>query len=240
MSVTDNIKNKMNNKKLFLYGVKSALPIVAGFVPVGMAFGMLAISSGISLLPGQLLSTIVFAGASQFMAVNLLASGFGIWQIIAATFLMNLRHMLMSSNLALRTNLSKKWIPVIAFGVTDETFSIMALDSGELKAPYMFGLNLTAWSAWNLGTLTGMLFGSILPVNLQQAMGLGLYALFVAILIPEIKKAMPALVTALVAGGLHIIFKLIPFFKGWELVLSIGIGAFAASVIMSKGDRKNG
>src|SRR5665648_872086 len=106
---------------------RRATPIVFGYVPVAIAFGILSKTIGLSLLETTLISLIVYSGAAQFMFLNLLIVGVGPIEIIVTTFLINFRHFLMSVSLASKLNsTNKRWFPLLAFGVTDETFAVVS------------------------------------------------------------------------------------------------------------------
>ncbi len=127
-------------------GVVAGLPLVIGYFPVAVAFGILAKTTGISLMESFLFSFFVFAGASQFMALNLLAVGAGVGQIILTTLLVNFRHFLMSASLTTRiTKDMKKWVPLIAFGVTDEVFSVVSFKEEDLTTKFILGNWKCSW-----------------------------------------------------------------------------------------------
>ncbi|WP_273323464.1 AzlC family ABC transporter permease [Vallitalea guaymasensis] len=204
-------------------GFVDGLPIVIGFVPIAMTFGILAKTSSISLLEGILFSVLVFAGASQFIALNLLMVGAGIGEIIVTTLLVNMRHMLMSASLASRlTKDMKKWSPLIAFGITDETFSVSSFKHGTLTKEYMLSLEFIAYLSWVGGTALGYIVGGILPDIVKASMGVALYAMFAAILIPEVKKSNKALILACLSGVTNTVCKYILIIpQGWSIVISI-------------------
>lgn len=224
-----------HNKRLgFKEGAAAALPIVIGYVPAAMAFGLLAKSINVSLKDTFLFSVMVFAGASQFMALNLLAAGAAVGEIIIATFLLNLRHMLMSASLAARLEIhQKKYLPLIAFGITDEVFSVAATREEKPTMPFIFALEGISYSAWVGGSVLGYLVGSALPASVQASMGIALYAMFVAILVPEMKKSINVALMALGSGILNALlvgFKILP--AGWSMVVStIAIAAAGAFLI---------
>jgi len=217
-------------------GLAAGLPIVLGYFPISMAFGLLAKGVHISLLDSCLFSLVVFAGASQFMALDLIQTGIPSLDIIIATLLLNLRHLMMSASLAVRLRESavipKVWLPFIAFGITDESFSVASLRRGKLSVSYLLALQGGAYLAWFAGTFTGYLAGSALPTAVQSSMGVGLYAMFTAILTPEIKKSRQVLLLTALSGGLYAciaLFRLLP--TGWGLIVTI-VGAAALGVIL--------
>src|SRR5699024_4665831 len=110
----------MDNKNQVEKGVRAVIPIVLGYLPVGIAFGVLARSTGISFSQTSLFSIMVYAGASQFMALDLIQAGIGGASIILATFLLNLRHMVMSASLSTRLgDIKRVHFPLVAFAITD-------------------------------------------------------------------------------------------------------------------------
>lgn len=211
---------------------KAAIPIFIGYVPAAVAFGILAKGSGITLFECFMFSAIVFAGASQFIALNLLLTGMGPGGIILTTLLVNFRHFLMSASLSTRVaKLTRKFHFLMAFGITDEVFSVLSFKRGELSKSYIFILQLSAYSAWVGGTVSGYILGGFLPEILINSMGVALYALLLAILLPEIKKSTRSLVLAVSAGLLNtLLIKIDLLPKGWTIIVCIlaiaTIGAF--------------
>lgn len=205
-----------------LIGISEGLPIFAGYVPVAVAFGFLAKSIPLSLAETGLFSALVFAGAAQFIAASLLASGAGITGIIITTLLLNSRHLLLSATVASKLSGSRRLMPLAAFGVTDETFAVATARTEPFGTKYLIGLNTTAWLGWQTGTLIGFVAGDLLSSALQSAMGILLYVMFLGILVPQIKKEVGVLAIAASSGAIHWAIQstdLLP--GGWALVVSI-------------------
>lgn len=218
-------------------GVFDGIPIVVGYFPVATAFGLLAKTTDVSFADACLFSLVVFAGASQFMALDLIRAGIATADIILATFLLNLRHLMMSAALAVRLKqVGRGLFPFIAFGVTDETFSVASLKAGKLTVPYLLALNGVAYTAWAAGTAAGYLVGEVLPVAVQNSLGIGLYALFAAILAPEIRKNTGVLFIALLAGLLYLFISHFGLLSsGWSIIAAI-LAAAAAGLVVLKDD----
>lgn len=212
-------------------GVRAGIPIFIGYFPAAVAFGILAKTCGVSLVETFLFSSVVFAGASQFIALNLLVTGMGPVGIILTTLLVNFRHFLMSTYLSTRIKeKAKGWYLPMAFGVTDETFSVLSFTREKLTRTFVLAVEVSAYSGWIAGTLSGFLLGGFMPPILTQSMGVALYALLLAILMPEIKSSYRSLFLALASGLLNwllVYLDILP--KGWSIIVCIlviaGIGA---------------
>jgi 4-azaleucine resistance transporter AzlC len=185
-----------------LQGARDALPIVLGYVPIGFAYGVLARKSGISHLDTVLMSVLVFAGSAQFIAVGLLAAGASALSVVATTFVVNLRHLLMTA--ALSPHLrgwGKGRLALFAAEVTDETFALHAarFSAAAPETARAFASNATAHASWVAGTLLGVaasgLVADVRPLGLDYA----LPAMFIALLCLQLKGR--SHVTAAVAGG---------------------------------------
>ncbi|WP_371373150.1 AzlC family ABC transporter permease [Sporomusa aerivorans] len=221
-------------------GLTAGIPLVLGYFPVAMAFGLLAKTVNISLMDSCLFSLLVFAGASQFMALDLIKAGIAAVDIVLATFLLNLRHLMMSAALAVRLKeTNKAWLPFIAFGITDESFSVAALKSGSLNVSYLLALQGIGYAAWVGGTVAGYLVGAALPVTLQSSLGIGLYAMFTAIIIPEIKKSVNVLCLATLSGSIYACnyyLQILP--AGWSLIAAIITASLLGVCVLKDGANK--
>lgn len=194
----------MAHTKDIVEGIKRATPIVLGYVPIGFAYGVLAGKSGMSEANTLLMSLIVFAGSAQFIAVGLLASGTGPAVVILTTFIVNLRHMLMAASLApyLR-GWKRRYLAIFSYELTDETFALHSSKASalhECKAEAL-SLNVTAQSAWIVGTLLGIvasgLIGDVKPLGLDYALA----AMFIGLLVGQCENAIK-IYTAIISGVL--------------------------------------
>lgn len=222
-------------------GITSAIPIVIGYFPIAMAFGLLAKNASISLIDTALFSMMVYAGASQFMALDLIIIGVSTSSIILATFLLNLRHMMMSASLSVEfKDINKKYLPLVAFGITDETFSVVSFNKDKISLPFIMVLHILAYSSWALGTMAGYLSGEIIPSSLQSSLSIGLYAMFAALLFPEIKKSKRILFLSLISVIVYVIlFYSNIFTSGWDIILGIIISSALGVIIFSKESDEN-
>lgn len=138
-------------KQGFAEGVLKSVPIVIGYLPVAVAFGLISTQSGLSLYHTVLMSVMVYAGASQFMAVSMLAGGVGAMEIILATFILNFRHFIMSLSLMNGIkSVPNQWKWVLSSWITDETFSVASFHKEKAGPGFLAGLMLTAYGSWIL------------------------------------------------------------------------------------------
>ena len=234
MNYLHRIKGKYLKKLGLKDGIYAGIPVFIGYLPIAVTFGLLAVSVKINLHETLSFSAILFAGASQFVGLNMINNGIGAGEIVLTTFLLNFRHFLMSASLSSKVSFRKPLIPVIAFGVTDESFSIASMQDGELSESYMLGLNFTAYSGWVMGTAAGFIAGDFLPQVLQQSISICLYAMFVAILIPAVKKTPKAGAIALCGGLANTALSYLALFSsGWNIIISIIAASFAGMFLFS-------
>ena len=218
----------------FSAGAKKSLPVIIGMVPSAMAFGILAKTAGLSIWESLFMSAVVFAGASQFAALNLLMIGVSMADILITTALLNARHIMMGSSISQRMergiNPFEKF--ALFFFLTDESFSIASLQEAEIVAPgFLWGVQLPIFLTWNVLTLCGYIGTAFLPRDLQSSMGIAIYALFLAIIIPAARKSRAALIVTLSAMTLSALLKWLPLFAQLNRGLAIIISAGAAAVI---------
>ena len=202
------------------------------------AFGILAETAGFSVWESLLMSLIVFAGASQFAALNLLAVGAPAADIVLATALLNARHIMMGSSLSRRMKGGGNPLckAALFFFLTDESFSVASLQSGgAVSVPFLWGLQLPIYITWNVLTVCGWLGTSALPPALRASMGIAIYALFIALIIPSARKSRAALAVTLAAMALSTLFKFAPMLselnKGVAIMISAGGSALLGALL---------
>ncbi|MDR3090382.1 MAG: AzlC family ABC transporter permease [Desulfobulbaceae bacterium] len=191
----------------------TVLPVILGYLPVGFAYGVLAEKSGLSLFNTVTMSVLVYAGSAQLIGTGLIAGGGGAAALIFTTFVVNLRHLLMSAALATRLTDWKKWqVALFTAEMTDETFALHSLRLAAANPPKAetFAVNLFAHSAWIIGSLTGFLVGGritdVKPIGLDYA----LPAMFIALLTPQVMKPL-YLAMAVLAAALSVTLLLLGF-----------------------------
>ncbi|MFC3041288.1 AzlC family ABC transporter permease [Virgibacillus xinjiangensis] len=220
-------------------GVATGFPIVLGYLPVAITYGVLAKQAGMSLLELTLMSALVFAGAAQFMAVNMIAVGTGVIEIIAATFVLNFRHFVMSFSFINRLRgLNLKWKAPLSLGLTDESFAVTSLHTKEAKmekgALFYTAIILTAYLSWVLGSMLGGLLGEIIPERLSQSMGVALYALFIGLLVPSVKKDRRIGLIAILAMLINFICVELGMSTGWAIVAATVLGGMSGIFLIKE------
>ena len=184
-------------------GIKAAMPIVLGYLPVGMAYGVLARAAGLSTLETAGMSIFVFAGASQFIAVSMLGAGAAAFSVILTTFIVNSRHVLMTSALARYfKGLPLRKVVPLSGQVTDESFAVAMADTSLIaeRPHYLMALQMTAYSSWVIGSVIGALFGSIIDSALY-GIPFAMTALFICLLVMQVRNRVHIIV-AVAAGVL--------------------------------------
>lgn len=217
----------------FKRGVKAGIGIGIGYFPVALTFGLLAKATDLNVMETLLMSMIVFAGAAQYIALSLISLGTGMFEIILTTFIVNIRHFLLSASLNEKAaDDHPAFKAVYAFGITDETFSLAAMRDGTVTAGYMFGLNLVAYSSWVVFSGIGHVLGAGLPQVLQESMSVALYAMFIGLLVPSLKKNVKIVFLAVLAAAFNTIFTMSEFLSsGWSIVVSTLLAAILTELI---------
>lgn len=220
----------------FLRGARLALPIVLGYLAIGLPFGVLARTSGLSVGEVAAMSLLVYAGSAQFIGANLLATGAPAEVIVGTTFLVNLRHLLMSAALAPSTaGIAPRRQAILAFWLTDETF---VAASSELKgrpasSGFLGGLFLTSHLAWIAATVAGALLGAWLGGLAAWGLDFALPAMFIALLVMQLQKRRDITV-ALAAGLLSVLGAL--YLPANYNVLAATVAAAALGAAWPRGE----
>lgn len=217
---------KTSSGQMIKRGLTDAVPIVFGYVPMGAAYGIIARQSGMELFPAILMSLIVFAGASQFIAVGLLAGGATPFEVVLTTLFVNLRHVLMSASLSpYFQKVSKRVISLAAWGVTDETYaiSIGKFHAGQVDHRYSLALHYTAYTGWVTGTIMGAFAGYVVPSALKSSLEFALYSMFVGLLILQLSDRLHLLI-AVFSAFLSTLFS--RYMGGtWHIIAAAMFGA---------------
>ena len=225
----------MNRKSEYIDGFRKGIPIGLGYLPVSFTFGVMAVAGGIPVLLTVFTSVSNLTSAGQFAGAKLIFASAGYFEIALTTFVINIRYMLMSLSLSQKveskmTNL-ERW--VLAFGITDEIFAVAMQQREEINAKYLSGLIATPYVGWALGTLLGATATGLLPDSLRNALGIAIYGMFIAIIIPPACKAKPIAMVVLLSTALSCCFQWLPFLNqistGWVIIIcAVVVSAYAA------------
>ncbi|WP_313131102.1 AzlC family ABC transporter permease [Anaerocolumna sp.] len=227
----------MINQKQFTYGFRKGLPIAFGYIPVSFTFGLMATAGGLPVWLTIFISLSNLTSAGQFAGTELILAGAGLLEITLTTFIINIRYMLMSFSLSQKivSKTTVKQRLLFGFGVTDETFTMASLEQGKLTYAFMLGLITGPIAGWTLGTAMGALISEALPLSLSNAMGIALYAMFIAIIVPPSKKSRPILLIVLLSVFITICLKYIPVFSfisgGFRIIIATVLSACIGAAI---------
>jgi len=220
----------MTNNHPFREGAKDALPVVLGYLPVGVAFGLLARNAGITPSEVGLMSFLVYAGASQFLAIEMIDQRMTWVPIVLATFFINLRHFLMSSNLSLYLkNTRLSLLGLLSAQLTDESFAVATSNLPKVKnnPHYVLGLQITSHLAWVIGSIGGALFGPFIKIS-EYGLPFALPSLFICLLVFQLKSVRHFGI--MVVAGISSLFFKWALQGNWHILLAallaggIGVG----------------
>ena len=221
--------------KDFIQGAKDSLPIAAGYFSVSFTFGIMAASMGIPPITSGIISLTNVTSAGQFAGIELISAGAGYIELFLTQLIINLRYGLMSltlsQNLSDSTRLWQRFL--IAFGNTDEIFAVAVSRDRDVTPPYMAGLEIPPILSWTAGTLLGAYFMNLLPYYVQSALGIALYGMLIAIVLPPAREKREVLGVVFLACICGVAFKYLPLLKnisgGFSIIiitlLCAGLGA---------------
>lgn len=228
------------NKTSFTRGMKDGIPIGLGYLAVSFSLGIAARNAGLSPFQGLLASFLCSASAGEYAGFTVIAANASYFEIAVATFVANIRYLLMGCALSQRldgkTPLRHRLL--LAFHLTDELFGIAISRKGEINPYYNFGAALTAAPPWAVGTMLGVIAGSLLPLNLVSAFSVALYGMFLAVIIPKAREDRAVFVTVLVSFALSFAAAYAPFVsqltEGMRTVILTLVISSAAAIICPK------
>ena len=221
-------------KSEFIRGLLAGIPICLGYLSVSFAFGIFAVDSGLTRWQTLLISKTCVTSAGQLAAVPIMTGGGGLLELAMSQLVINLRYSLMSVSLSQKLDGSVKLRDrfLIAFVNTDEVFAVASAQRSVSKW-FQYGLMLTPWLGWAAGTALGAAAGDILPALVTDALGIAIYGMFIAIVVPEAKKSRPTLICVLVAVALSCLFAWMPVLKQIPTGFTVILCAVGASALMA-------
>lgn len=219
--------------KAYRTGVQRGMPVGIGYFSVSFGFGAMAVAQGVSALYATLISATNLTSAGQFAGLTLIVASAGIWELILTQIVINSRYALMS--LALGQRMGERfgfWSRMLlAFFNTDEIFALAMAEKTPLTKPFMWGLGTAPFIGWTMGTLCGALAGSILPLSIRTALGVMLYGMFIAIVVPPAKQEKSVLVTVMIALLLSCLFTWVPVLNAVSAGISIVVCTVVAAAV---------
>jgi predicted branched-subunit amino acid permease len=215
----------------FKQGIKDGLPICVGYFSVAFAFGIFSVGHGLDVVQTLVISLTNVTSAGQLAAVPIMAAGGTLVEMAATQFIINLRYALMSVSLSQKLGKSVRFVDrfIIAFVNTDEVFAVASSKKETVGRRYMFGLILTPYVGWAAGTLLGACAGNMLPEIIISSLGIAIYGMFIAIVVPETKKSKATLFAVALAIVLSCIFNFVPVLSkipsGFTVIICAGLAS---------------
>lgn len=217
----------------FSKGVCNGLPVALGYIPLSFSFGTIAISGGYNFIVPTIMSMLSFTGAGQMAGIQMMIQAASLVSIFLVNLVINARYLVMSlsMNNKITEDMSFGKRMFIAFGMTDENFSVASLYTGRLSFGFFAGLMLTSYSGWVLGTLIGAVLMQIMPPIIQEALSVTIYAMFCGLLLPSIKKDNAVALIAFISIAISCMFWFIPVLAGLPSGINIIVPTVIAAAI---------
>lgn len=222
-------------KEEYVAGIKDGIPICLGYFSVSLAFGLTAVLSGMPAWAAVVISLTNLTSAGQFAGTNLMLAYGNMIEMAVTMLIINARYFLMSLSVSqkVESKMKMRHRLAISYGITDEIFAVSMQRKGELTTPYMAGLITTPVLGWTFGTLVGAVASTLMPEMLASALGIALYGMFIAIIVPPAREQKNVLFAVLLAIILSVVFPYIPVLKdlssGWSIiVITILVSGIAA------------
>ena len=219
----------------FRKGLMQGIGIALGYLSVSFSFGILAVQSGLTVWQAVLISVTNLTSAGQVAGVGLIAAAAAPLELFLAELVINIRYALMSLALSQKTDsaLSFPHRLLASFGITDEIFAVASIQKEPLKPAFMYGITLIAFLGWTFGTWLGAAAGTLLPEKLTNALGIALYGMFLAIILPPARKSKGILAVVIFAAACSVLLKVTMKWMsgGFALIIaSLAAAVFGAAV----------
>lgn len=219
----------------FILGLKDGLPIALGYLSVSFGFGITAVRAGLSVLDAFIISLTNLTSAGQAQGVSIIAANGTLLEMAVVQLVINIRYALMAVSLS--QNLDRSFTLrhrfLAAYGITDEIFAVCATKKKPVTPMLMYGIIVISTAGWTLGTFLGASAGEILPERMRSALGIMLYGMFIAIVVPQARKSRNVLIVVMTAVSLSTVCKyLLPMISGGFVVIICGITASLAGALL--------
>jgi len=230
----------------FKKGLRHGLPIALGYLSVSFAFGMKAVGDGLTWLQAVLISATNLTSAGQVAGLPLMVGGASLTEMALTQLTINLRYGLMGLSLGRKLDDSMGTLQrlIFSFADTDEIFAVASAQPGKVGKKYLYGLMLTPWIGWTLGTLLGGVAGTLLPDFVRSALGIAIYGMFLAIILPPAREKQSARFVVLLAVALSLLFRYVPGLNqvssGFAIIICAVVAAAAGAALYPEDSGKEG
>lgn len=221
-------------KSEFTKGMAAGIPIGLGYLSVSFGFGIMAAGAGLSVFEAFMISLTNLTSAGQAQGVSVIAAGGTLLEMALVQLIINIRYALMAISLSQKLDESFTFPKrlIAAYGITDEIFAVCSTVKGTLKAKYMYGVTLVSTVGWVLGTFLGAAAGEILPDSVTAALGIVLYGMFLAIIVPPSRKEKSILMVVIISAVLSCVCRyLVPGLSGGFAVIMCALVGSAAGAL---------
>lgn len=231
--------------KLYLKGLRHGVPIAVGYLSVSFAFGIQATNAGLTSLQAVLISLMNVTSAGQLAGLNLMVGGAGLIEMALTQLTINLRYALMSLSLSqkLDKTMTLPHRMLLSFCNTDEVFVVASQQPGKVGKAYLYGLTNGPFLGWVLGTALGALAGGILPASVSAALGIAIYGMFIAIVLPPFRRNKEVRIVLIISVIMSCIISLVPLFKfisgGFRIILCAVTASAIGAWLMPVQDEEN-
>lgn len=220
----------------FKQGIKDGIPIALGYLAVSFSFGIMGVKYGLSIWQTVLISMTNLTSAGQFAGIGIIAAAGSYVEMFVSQLIINLRYSLMS--IAMSQKVDKNFRTgarlTLGFSMTDEIFAVASSRGQEVGKRYFLGLATTPYFGWALGTLLGGISGDILPQRICTALGVALYGMFVAIVVPPMKKEKHIALVVAIAVALSCFIYYQPWFtvsSGFQVIICAVVASAVGAIV---------
>ena len=235
-----------SNKQWFIKGMHNGMPIALGYFAVAFTLGIAAKKCGMTAFQAGFMSLTNSTSAGEFAALDVIKSNAPYLEMAFMQLIINIRYMLMSCALSQKLDSSTPLIHriLVAFGITDEIFGISIAVDGKLNPYYSYGAMAVALPGWTLGTSLGVITGAVLPARILSAVSIALYGMFIAVVVPPVKKNKVVAGVVIVSMCASLLFTCAPYVKnissGFRIVILTIIISLIAAVLFPVKDSEGG
>ena len=217
--------------KNYKRGLAAGIPIALGYLSVSFTFGIMAVSYGLAWWQALIISMTTVTSAGQFAGISIMIHPGQYFQMLISQITINIRYSFMAISVGQKADSRFKGLSrwLLGFMMTDEIFAV-ATQEESVSRSFFAGLATLPYIGWALGTLFGAILGSILPERLLSALSLAIYGMFVAIVVPEMKKSHPVVLVVILAIALSCLFHYVPFLSTISSGITITVVAIVSAV----------